>query len=34
MIVRMIENGMELEEADLEKVKFYLLKRFVDKTAK
>lgn len=34
LIVRMIENGMELEEADLEKVKFYLLKRFVDKTAK
>lgn len=32
LIVRMIENDLELEEEALEKVKFYLLKRFVEKT--
>jgi mono/diheme cytochrome c family protein len=32
LIVRMIENDLELEEEDLEKVKFYLFKRFVDKS--
>jgi mono/diheme cytochrome c family protein len=33
LIVRMIENDLELEEEDLEQVKFYLLKRFVEKSA-
>ncbi|HUH05872.1 MAG TPA: hypothetical protein VML75_27975 [Kofleriaceae bacterium] len=32
LIVRMIENDLELEEEALEKVKFYLLKRFVEKS--